>query len=130
MHILCVSSGTQGCKILPSSRFFPPAEDHAFSTRLSGQLLLLSVAPYASFLFIHSLISFFIHLFTFLFTLSSFVWVCYNVTDLYCVFLNVCVLCVALIFVFKRDLSHLKAHLMLVFYKKQKLKILPTQKTM
>ncbi len=66
MHILCVSSGTQGCKILPSSRFFPPAEDHSFSTRLSGQLLLLSVAPYASFLFIHSLISFFIHLFTFL----------------------------------------------------------------
>ncbi len=52
MHILCVSSGTQGCKILPSSRFFPPAEDHSFSTRLSGQLLLLSVAPYASFLFI------------------------------------------------------------------------------
>lgn len=108
MHILCVSSGTQECKILPSSRFFPPAEDHSFSTRLSGQLLLLSVAPYASFLFI-SLISFFIHLFTFLFTLSSFVWVCYNVTDLFwvpmCIFKCLC--CVAFIFVFKRDLSHL-----------------------
>lgn len=80
IFIFCVSSGTQECKILPSSRFFPPAEDHSFSTRLSGQLSLLSVAPYA-----------------FLFTLSSFFWVCYNVSDLFCVlmcYFHVCVLCV------------------------------------
>lgn len=89
VHILCVSSGTQECKILPSSRFFPPAEDHSFSTRLSGQLSLLSVA---------------------LFTLSSFFWVCYNVSDLFCVLMYIfkC-LCVAFLFVLKRDLSHLTA---------------------
>uniref|UniRef100_A0A8C2JUG3 TBC1 domain family member 8B n=1 Tax=Cyprinus carpio TaxID=7962 RepID=A0A8C2JUG3_CYPCA len=32
---LHIQPGTQECKILPSSRFFPPAEDHSFSTRLS-----------------------------------------------------------------------------------------------
>ncbi|KAK7172914.1 hypothetical protein R3I93_002897 [Phoxinus phoxinus] len=32
---LHLQPGTQECKILPSSRFFPPAEDHSFSTRLS-----------------------------------------------------------------------------------------------
>lgn len=80
MDILCVSPGTQECKILSSSRFFPPAEDHSFSTRLSGQLSLLSVAPCASFLF----------------TLSSFFLVYYNVCDLFwvlmCIFMFVCVL--------------------------------------
>ncbi|RXN29604.1 TBC1 domain family member 8B isoform X1 [Labeo rohita] len=34
---LHLQPGTQECKILPSSRFFPPAEDHSFSTRLSGR---------------------------------------------------------------------------------------------
>ncbi|KTG02088.1 hypothetical protein cypCar_00039816 [Cyprinus carpio] len=32
---LHLQPGTQEFKILPSSRFFPPAEDHSFSTRLS-----------------------------------------------------------------------------------------------
>ncbi|KAF4113462.1 hypothetical protein G5714_006007 [Onychostoma macrolepis] len=32
---LHLQPGTLECKILPSSRFFPPAEDHSFSTRLS-----------------------------------------------------------------------------------------------
>ncbi|KAG1958512.1 TBC1 domain family member 8B isoform X1 [Pimephales promelas] len=32
---LHLQPGTQECKILPSSRFFPPAEDHSFSTHLS-----------------------------------------------------------------------------------------------
>lgn len=140
MHIFCVSSGTQECKILPSSRFFPPAEDHSFSTRLSGQLPLLSVAPQASFLFIsfiHFFLYSFIHISLFLLPsgcviMSQFFFV------FLCVFLNVCVLCVAFVFVFKRDLSHLTArklwlletHLILVFYKKQNLKTLPTLKTM
>lgn len=69
MDILCVSPGAQECKIISSSRFFPPAEDQSFSARLSGQLSLLSVAPCTSFLL----------------TLSSFFWVYYNVCDLFCV---------------------------------------------
>ncbi|XP_016417917.1 TBC1 domain family member 8B-like [Sinocyclocheilus rhinocerous] len=43
---LHLQPGTQECKILPSSRFFPPAEDHSFSTRLSGQLPLLSMVQF------------------------------------------------------------------------------------
>uniref|UniRef100_A0A671KJ92 TBC1 domain family member 8B n=1 Tax=Sinocyclocheilus anshuiensis TaxID=1608454 RepID=A0A671KJ92_9TELE len=61
LDILYNRSFTEKLKFL-FKLFFPPAEDHSFSTRLSGQLPLLSVAPYASFLFIS-----FIHFFRYTF---------------------------------------------------------------
>lgn len=50
LGILCLSLGTQECKMLKSSTVIPSTEDHSFSTRLSGQLSL-SVAPYSHLFF-------------------------------------------------------------------------------
>ncbi|TRY93145.1 hypothetical protein DNTS_021110 [Danionella cerebrum] len=45
---LHLQPGNQECKVLPSSKFFPPGEDHSISTRLSGQLSILPVGFYSS----------------------------------------------------------------------------------